>query len=161
MTLGMDSQTLDAFIPVYDVIPNKWEESREVIVEQLKMITNGVNIREIGWYLDEELLTGKSFIPGVPPVGDSSPPQYRQILRKVFDFSPLVPGVNFRAHGVKVDTNFTLIQLYAAGTNVGALNGEPIPNGADTITYDVNNIYITVAAGYTRSFCVMEYMQEL
>jgi len=53
------------------------------------------------------------------------------------------------------------MQLYAAATNDTALTGEPIPNGADTITYDATNINITVAAAYTRCWAVIEYIQEI
>ena len=162
MTNPLDSQLLESYVPVYDVIPDKWDDARPFIVEQLKQLANGVNAREIGFYLDTELLSGKAFIPGLPVLPlNSTPQQFRSILRIVVDFSPLVAGVNTRAHNVLVDANFTLMQLYAAATDSVALTGEPIPNGADTISYDVNNIIITVAKGYNRAFAVMEYIQEL
>lgn len=161
MTLGLDSQELESYVPVYDTVPEKWEDARPFLVEQLKKISNGVNIREIGWYLDQELLSGKAFIPGAAPAGNSSPQQYRQILRVVVDFGALAIGVNTKAHNVLVNANFSLMQLYAAATNAVAMTGEPIPNGADTITYDATNIIITVAAAYTRCWAVMEYIQEL
>lgn len=161
MTLGMDSQNLESYVPVYDVIPDQWENARPFIVEQLKKITNGLNIREIGFYLDEELLSGKAFIPGVNVQGNNSPSQFRQILRKVVDFGALAIGVNSKPHGVVVDANFSLMQLYAAATNSTALIGEPIPNGADTISYTATDIVITVAAAYDRCWACFEYIQEL
>ena len=156
MTLGMDSQELESYVPVYDSAPEEWKDARPFIVEQLKKISTAINIREIGFYLDTELLSGKAFIPS-----NNSPQQFRQVLRIVIDCSPLVIGANTFAHGITVDSRFTLIQLYAAATNATALTGEPIPNGTDTITYNVNNIIITVTAAYTRCFAVMEYLQEL
>ena len=47
----LDSQTLESYVPVYDVVPEKWEEARPFLVEQLKKISEGVNTREIGFFL--------------------------------------------------------------------------------------------------------------
>ncbi len=162
--MSFDSQNLESFLPVYDTVPEKWEEGRQFLVEQLKKISNAVNVREIGYFLDEEVLTGQQFIPGAPSAPtapNSTPLQFRSIFRIVVDFSPLIVGANTRPHGVTIDARFTLMHLYAAATNAGALTGEPIPNGADTISYDATNIIITVAAAYTRCFAVMEFIQEL
>lgn len=157
-----DSQILESYVPVYDVVPEKWEDARPFVVEQLKKISTAVNIREIGWFLDEELLSGKAFIPGTNNLMDGgTSQQYRQILRKVIAFPGLVIGVNTQPHGITVDSNFSLIQLFGAATNATALTGEPIPNGADTITYNAVNIVITVGAAYTRAWAVIEYIQEL
>lgn len=157
-----DDQQLESFVPVYDAVPDKWEDARPFIVEQLKRLANAVNIREIGWFLDQELLSGKAFIPGAEAMSDLSTSQvFRTILRKVIVFPGLTIGVNTQPHGVVVDANFSLIQLFGAATNAVAFTGEPIPNGADTITYDATNIIITVGAAYTRAFAVIEYIQEL
>jgi hypothetical protein len=162
MTIPIDSQNLESYVPVYDAAPKTWEEGMPFIVEQLKKLANAVNAREIGFFLDQELLSGKSFIPGVNIVSDGgSSQQFRTILRKVIPFPGLVIGVNTQPHGITVDANFSLMQLYAAATNSTALIGEPIPNGADTISYDVNNIIITVAAAYDRAWAVCEFIQEL
>src|SRR6266436_7417221 len=161
MTLSVDSQQLESYVPVYDVAPKEWEEARPFIVEQLKKLATSINIREIGWYLDQELLSGKAFIPGTNNILDGgTSQQFRTILRVVVTFPGLTIGLNSQPHGVIVDANFSLIQLYGAATNATAFTGEPIPNGADTITYDATNINITVAAAYTRAWAVMEYIQE-
>jgi len=162
MTIPIDSQNLESYVPVYDVAPKTWEEGMPFIVEQLKKLANAVNAREIGFFLDQELLSGKSFIPGVNIANNGgSSQQFRTILRKVITFPGLTVGLNTQPHGVTVDANFSLIQMFGAATNATTLKGEPLPNGADTITYDVTNIYVTVAAAYTRAWVVMEYIQEL
>lgn len=162
MTLSMDSQNLESYVPTYDVAPEKWEEGRAFIVEQLKKQANAINVREIGFLLDQELLTGKSFIPGVNIASDGgSSQQFRSILRKVIVFPGLTIGVNTQPHGITVDANFSLIQLWGSATNASTLTGEPIPNGSDTISYTATNIIITVAAAYTRAWAIMEYIQEL
>jgi len=157
-----DSQILESYVPVYDVIPEKWEQARPAIVEQLKRIANAVNLREIGFFLDEELLSGKAFLPGTNNILDAgTSQQFRSILRKVIVFPGLSSGINTQPHGITVDANFSLIQLFGAATNATTFTGEPIPNGADTIKYDSTNIIITVAAAYTRAFVIIEYIQEL
>ncbi len=157
-----DNQILESYVPVYDVIPEKWEQARGIVVEQLKKISNAVNIREIGWFLDEELISGKSFIPGVNNVASGATnQQFRTILRKVIVFPGLVVGVNSQPHGINIDANFSLIQLWASATNATTLTGEPIPNGLDIINYDAVNINILVGAAYTRAWAFIEYIQEL
>lgn len=160
--MSFDSQNFESYVPVYDTVPEKWEDARPFLVEQLKKISNSVNIREIGWYLDEELLSGKAYIPsaGQMAAGETSQ-QYRQIFRKVIVFPSLIAGVNTQPHGITIDGNFTLIQLFASATDAVAFTGEPVPNGADTLSYDATNIYITTALAYTRGVAVIEYLLEL
>lgn len=160
MSMFSESQQLESYVPVYDAIPDKWEQAQPFLVEQLKKISNAVNAREIGFWLDEELLSGKQFFPGSANAATNQ--TFRSMLRKVIDFSPLVGGVpKVVAHGILFDTSFSLIQLYAGATNSGTLVAEPIPNGADRITMDATNITITAAGSYDRCFCTCEYMQEL
>lgn len=162
MTVPIDSQRLESFVPVYDAVPPKWEEARPFLVEHLKKVSNAINIRQIGWFLDEELLSGNLFIPGLNnDQSDGTSQQFRTILRKVIEFPGLTAGVNTQPHGIAIDGNFSLIQLFGAATNATAMTGEPLPNGADTISYDATNIIITVAAAYTRAWAVIEYIQEL
>ncbi len=162
MTLSLDSQQLESYVPVYDAVPEKWEDARPFIVEQLKKLANGVNSREIGFFLDQELLSGKAFIPGVNIASEGgSSQQFRTVLRKVITFPSLSIGTNSQLHGITVDANFSLIQMFGGATDATALTGEPLPNGSDTITYDSTKVYVTVAAAYTRAWVIMEYMQEL
>lgn len=154
MTTPPQAELLDSFVPVYDVLPEDWDEARQFLVEQLKKMSNAINIREIGWFLDQELLSGQQFFPGT--VDNQN---FRSILRIVVDFSPLAIGITSLPHGVTVDANFSLIDLWGSATNATAMTGNPInqPN----ITYDATNINITSANAYTRAYAVMLYIQEL
>jgi hypothetical protein len=160
MTSSFDSQNFESYVPVYDAVPDKWEDARPFIVEQLKKISTGVNVRTIGFYLDEELLSGNQFIPGVaaltPPI--QAQPQFRQIFRKVIDFSPMTPGANSRAHDIVFDANFTLIEIYGAATNTGALTADPITFASPAM--DVTNVNVTSAGSYNRAFVVIHYLLE-
>lgn len=157
----MDSQQLESFVPVYDMVPEKWEEGRQFLVEHLKKISNAINIRTIGWYLDEELLSGNAFIPSIPaPNNNSVPLQARQILRKVVDVSPLIAGVNPPdLHGIVFDANFTLIDLWVSGTNSGTLTARRI-TGNDVLMNSTAFV-ITSPQAFNRAFAVVEYIQEV
>lgn len=170
MTIGIDSQNLESFVPVYDAIPESWDQARPFIVEQLRKISDGVNIREIGWYLDQELLSGKAFIPGVNNETGGTSQQFRQILRIVIDFGTLPNNTSKTVpHGITVDDNFTLIQMYAAATDPINLISFPIPfaatsTGAVQMFMNATDILIstnTDRTSFTRCFVVIEYLQEL
>jgi len=153
------SQNLESYVPVYDAVPEEWEDAREFLVEHLKKISNAVNIREIGWHLTEELLSGKQFTP--PAVVTGASDQYRSIFRKVIDCSPLIAGANTFAHDINFNASFTLMQLYGAATDSLAFIAIPLPNDVDSLSMDATNINITVSAPYDRCFVVVEYILEL
>lgn len=154
--MTFSSQEFESYLPVYDAVPEKWEDARGFFVEQLKRIAQAVNVREIGFFIDEEVLSGKAFIPSSLNVSGTSE-QFRTILRKTFLFGPIIIGVNTTPHGVVVDANFKLIQEVASGTNIGALTGDNIP----AVGYDVNNIIVTSTKAYDACVVIFEYIQEL
>jgi hypothetical protein len=160
---NITSQEFESYVPVYDSVPEKWEEAREFLVEHLKKISNAVNVREIGFFLDEELLSGKQFIPTarMSGIGSSNSQQFRTILRKVINMSPLAAGANSKAHGITFDSNFTLISLWCGATNSGTLNALQMPNNTDSVKMDATNITINCSAAYDRAFAVVEYCQEV
>lgn len=152
------SQELESYVPVYDAIPDKWEEAQQFLTEVLKEMSNAINFREIGFYLDEELLSGKSFIPGVTPPGDN-PGIFRQILRKVVDVGPLVAGANAIPHGVLFDANLTSIDSWVEATNSTTLQAVTLvyPN----LVINGPTININSPGAYDRAYLIWEYTQEL
>jgi len=164
----MNSQQFETYVPVYDMVPEKWEEARQFLVEHLKKISNAVNIREVGFFLDEELLSGKSFIPGVTLPGN--PSIARSVFRKVIEFGTLPnAGTKFVPHGIVFNNNFTLIQLFGSATDPIGLTALPLPLAAAApfqIELYMNSTDIIVVTGsarsnYTRVFVVVEYILEL
>jgi hypothetical protein len=155
MTVTIDNSQIDeAYLPIYSYIPEDEGELRDFLVEQFRRISNAVNVREIGFFLNEQVLSGKQFIPGV-----NNNQAFRSVFRTVVDFSPLSTGTTSKPHGITINSSFSLIDLWGSGTNASALTGNPInqPN----ITYDATNINITSAAAYTRCYAVIEYILEL
>lgn len=161
MTTPIDSQIFESFVPVYDAVPAKWEEARPFIVEHLKKVSNAINIRQIGWFLDEELLSGNLFIPGLSnDENDGTSQQYRTILRKVVDVGPLVAGVNAPiAHGVNFDANLTSIDSWVEATNSNTLQAVKLVY--PQLVINGPNIDINSPAVFDRAFFIWEYIQEL
>ncbi len=154
-----DSTFFDSYLPVYDAVPESWEEAKPFLVEVLKKISEVTNRREIGWLLDEEVLTGKAFIPAtINNTGEQAP--YRQVLRKVVDLGALIVGVNPGVnHGIVFDMRFTLIDMWVAGTNSGTLTARVI-NGNDVLM-TATQIIVTSPQIFNRAFCFIEYIQEI
>ena len=162
--MNQDSTFFDSYLPVFDSLPDDWEDAKPALLEFLRKISETVNVREIGWFLDEELLSGKQFIPSnAYDTTQGIPAQFRSIFRKVIEFpAGLTSGpANSQPHGIIVDAAFKLISMFGAATNANTLTGEPLPNGPDTISYDATNVYVTVASNYTYGVVTMEYIQEL
>ena len=152
------AQQFESYLPLYDTVPESWEEGRQFLVEQLKKISDAVNAREIGWFLDEELLSGKQFIPSTTnPTGEMQ--QFRSVFRIVVDVSPLVAGANTKPHNITVDANFTLIDMWVAATRSAAPISQVITDS--NVTIDATNININSPGNFNRAFCVIEYIQEL
>ena len=167
MTTSLN-QEFEAYLPVYDAIPEEWSLGRQFLVEQLKRISNAVNVREIGWFLDEELLSGKQLFS---TANSSTNQQFRSVLRKVIDFGSLPnAGTKSVPHSILFDVNFTLISLWGAATDPVNFIAIQIPFASPTLneniklTMDATNINITTAINYstyTRCLVTAEYVQEL
>ena len=153
-----EAQQFETFVPVYDAIPEKWEDAQEFLVEHLKKISNAVNIREVGWFLDEELLSGKQFVPSANnPTGEQQ--QARSVLRIVVNVSPLVIGANTFAHNITVDLNFTLIDLWVAATASATPRAQLITD--TNVWLDATSIHINSPLAFDTACCVIEYIQEV
>lgn len=154
-------QLFESYVPVYDYVPDKWEDARAFITEQFKKISNAVNVREIGWFLDEELLSGKQFIPSnATALVQGTAPQFRSVLRKVVNCGPLVAGVNPPiAHGVIFDANLTSIDSWVEATN--SVTFQAVTLVSPELVINGNFINITSPGAFDRAIFVWEYTQEL
>lgn len=153
------SQILESYVPVYDAIPESWEEAKPFLVENLKKISNAVNIREIGWYLDEQLLSGKAFYPGVSTSANNVTQQFRQILRKVVPLGALVVGINLINHGIVVDFRFKLIQSWVSATDTIALRSMTLTD----LSVEILGPQIQIISPYNfdTADAFIEYIQEI
>ncbi len=156
-----DNEIFQSYVPVYDVAPEKWEEGRAFVVEQFKRMANAINVREIGFYIDEEVLSGKALYPGQNErVDGGSSQQFRTILRKVIIFGAITAGTNSQLHGINNDANFTLIQLWASATNSTTFRSVTFGDW-DSVYIQGNTVYVISDGTYDRCNVFIEYTQEL
>lgn len=164
-----DSENEVFYLPEYDVIPDQWSEAKGFLVEALTFMADSINAKEIGWYYDTITDTGKKFIP---VTNEATSNQWRTVFRKVIDTGALPDTTTTNtAHGITIDDDFSLIDLYGGATKpASAYASVPLPFAsgtlADNISVDVDatNINITTSkdySAYTRSYVVIEYMQEV
>lgn len=149
------SEDQQSYLPLYDTMPDDWQEGRQFIVENFKKISEAVNIREIGWVLQEQLLTGKNFQPT-----ETNSQEFRSIFRKLLNFSPLATGTKTVAHGITFNSSFTLLQIYGGATNTTTLTAAPIPGGTMTVTMDATNVTVTSPSDFQRAWVTIEYILE-
>ena len=116
--MSISSQQFESYLPVYDTVPEKWEDARAFLVEELKKISNAVNVRQIGWYIDEEVLAG-GFLYSL-----TNTQQFRTIFRKSIEFGTL-PNSSAKsvAHSIPVDGTFKLVRIWLAASDPVGLTG--------------------------------------
>lgn len=164
-----DSQQYLYYLPIYDPLPTEWQEAQNALVERFTRYAEAINAKEIGWYYDTEVDTGKKFIP----VSNSATSNnWRTIFRMVVDTGGL-PNTTTKSvsHGITVDDNFTLIKLWGSATKpTSSYSALPLPYASSTlndnisINMDATNINIITAkdyTAYTKSYVIAEYIQEV
>lgn len=167
--MGESSENLSTYVPVYDFLPDTWEEGRQALLDYLREIANGINVRDVGGYYKTETLTGQNFVPSI------SNDQQRAVFRKVIDIGGLIdfsvgaPATKSVAHGVSINANTHFTKIYGTATNpstafiplpfVSSVSvGECIELSLDAT--NVNLISSFDYSGFTKAFVVLEYTQE-
>jgi hypothetical protein len=161
------SSVYDTFVPVFSTSPEKPEDLRNFTTEQLRIHATGINVREVGWMVNTQLLTGKRFLPGTSTGGVG----FRSVFRIVVNFGALPnTGTKSVAHGIQtVDANFSLVQMWASATKpTVAYSALPIPY-VDTagnvieLNMDATNVNISTTAdysAYTICYVVIEFLLQ-
>lgn len=169
--MTIPSDDLQIYVPVYDVIPDEWEDGRNFLMEKLRLMSDSINRRDFGFYIDREILNGQVFIPG------TSSQEYRQIFRKVINLGGLnnftITNPQTVAHGITTNTNTFITRIYGAATDPGASSitaAFPLPHYSSAgrflvLEMDATNIIITAIpafdwSAYTRAYVVVEYVQQ-
>lgn len=160
------AQELQTYLPVYDTIPDNWDEAKATLVENLKKMTNVINTKERGTMFLEQILSGGQLF-GTTTSGQ----QPRSIYRTVINFGPL-PNATSKsvAHNINIDVNFTLFDLSISATNPTALTSFSLKYWSQDATEDIvisltsTNVVVTTLSDYsmfTRSIVTIEYVLEL
>lgn len=169
------SNDFDSFIPVYNSIPDEWQDARQFLIERLREITDSSNSKDYGLYIDRQTLNGQEWLP------NGTATKYRECIRKVIDIAPLpdfgAVGLDPKrvAHGITFSENTCITRLYGAATDPSASSitlGIPLPyvqmaGGAHIgIEIDGTNIIIngdgaTDYSAYTCAYIVVEWIDEV
>jgi len=162
--MGSPDQNNNNFVRNYSAIPEEWKESQQFLTEHLREVSAGVNIRDIGLYQKDEILTGQQFVPSA-----AKPTVLRNVFRKVIDTGALTNLTTPRtvAHGITISANTIVTKIYGAATDPST-SFIPLPFASSAgnnieLEMDGTNIILTSAANlpaYTASYVVVEYMQE-
>lgn len=163
--MGAPDENLSNFVRSYNAIPDKWEESQQFLTEHLREVSAGINVRDVGFYQETEILTGQQFIPST-----TNPTVLRNVFRKVIDTGALssLTTPQTVAHGITVTANTIVTRIYGAATDPST-SFIPLPfidvGGGNHIGLSMNSTNIILKSavnysGYTTSYVVVEYMQE-
>ncbi len=172
---------LGAFVPTTNI----WDPSeilstevtspefKELLVrlyQNLKDMSESINIRDAGYYAREEFVNGQIFFPN-PSLSSTTAqvPDFRQVFRKVINFGGLPnSGTTSIAHGLTITSGFSFTRIYGCATDPST-SFIPIPFASPTdaenikITVDTTNVNITTGSdrtGYTTTYCVLEYIKS-
>lgn len=170
------NERLGQFAPVYDYIPEDWDEGRRTLVQALRETANVANAGVRGNHVEAEVISGKTWTAKARATL-SDPIVYRNVMRKVIDLGGLndfsVTSPQNVAHGITTNANTFITALYGAASDPGASTltaGIPLPY-VDTsalgacigLRMDATNIILVSAtdySAYTRAWIVVEYVQE-
>lgn len=163
------------FISEVFLFPEQYNDDfRLQLRKYLNDIVISLNIKENGFYIENEVPTGALFIPTFSTDTETNA-QYRPIFRKVVDFGAL-PNNSTKTvpHGISTTENYSVIHLYGVATQPGVstlASSIPIPqagipnNDRIELEIDSTNVIITTAkntrSDYTRTFVTIEYIKEI
>lgn len=176
-SVGAYLATTDVFdIAAVDRIKSIDPELKDFLIK-LTQATNkiriGVNLREAGYYVEEEFVNGQLwFEKSGLDSSTAQTPQHRQVSRKTFNFEAL-PNATSKtvAHGLTVNDQLTFTRIYGVASDTTGHTYIPIPyssisaaNNGIELSVDATNITINTGAvdrtAYDTCYIILEYIQE-
>lgn len=162
------------FQPESYLFPEEFDETFIVKLRQyLNDIAVSLNVKETGFFVEDEVATGQLFIPTFSSTTAANL-NYRPVYRTVVDFGAL-PNTATKSvpHGITTTQNYSIVHLYGAATDPGVstiTSALPIPYASATaantveLNMDATNVNITTGidrTAYTRTFVVIEYIKTV
>ena len=149
-------------------------EFKELLVRLYQNINNialVLNIKDSGYYSNQEFLNGQLFFPNTLQNNDPlDSPDFRQVFRTTVNFGALPnAGTISIPHNIDVNNGYTLTRMYGAATNTSSTSFLPIPYASPTLNKNIElnaddtNVNITTAidySGYTTCYCILEYLKN-
>ena len=153
------------------IIPENWDEARNVLMEYLRANAYSLNDKDIGHYVLVSELNGQKWFSRT---GATNANTLRFAFRKVLNFGALPnAAATAVAHGITTNANTTFTRIYGCATDPGATSitsAIPIPfadpavlANAIRIEVDATNVTITTAANYSAystCYVVLEWLQN-
>lgn len=143
------------------VLPEGWQEARNILNDDIREINYAVNAREVSIYETAPQSTGQRWF-----TADDNQTK-RGVKRKVVNFGALPDTTSSSvAHGITVTAN-TLFTKITAVANDPSTKFVPLPwvkaDGSERVEIyaDGTNVVITTnfdATGYTTCYVILEYM---
>lgn len=128
-------------------------------------IANAVNVREIGNYLQQEIVTGSILFSNASP-SDTFP-----VFRKVINFGALpFPSPKPVPHGINFTDEFRMLKCWICATDPTAIEfiqfsfADPTTAQALSMRVTATNVVVTSNFDYsnfTSSIAVLEYVKRL
>lgn len=175
-------QEQGAFLPTTDVFDRSVIDTIDINSPEFKdflvrlyqttnNIANAVNIRDAGYYIQDEFVNGQVWFENTALSSTTSQaPEYRQVWRKVINFGAL-PNTATKtvAHGITMTDDYTFTRIYGAASDTTGHTYLPIPFAHATVaniielSVDATNVSITTGinrAAYDTCYVVLEYIKQ-
>jgi hypothetical protein len=159
-------KALNSYTPPNIIIPQRWEDARSIIEERIIKDAYATNAREIGQYVEDEIVTGQQWS------SPNDPNTFQQTFRKVINLGGLVDytatPTQTEAHGLTVDSGFTVTRIYGTASDQGTMY-MPLPFtdsagvGNIELCMDGTNIILRSTVDYsafTVACVVVEFIRE-
>lgn len=169
---GLFLPTTQTFDPSLVGEDKKLKELMARLYQAINSISVVVNIKEGGYYIQNEFVTGALFFPNPALTSQTAQqPTYRQIYRLIVDFGSL-PNNSTKSvpHGLLIDARFRIVLISAASTKPTAAFSEiPIPYSSTTaadiieLNIDATDVNITTHSdktAYTLTTVIIEYIKQ-
>lgn len=171
-----DAAELGLFVPTTQIwnleglnIDPKLQPLFLQLYQNINNIATALNLKETGYYAQEEMVIGKQYYPD-PALGSNTSqyPQYRQVFRKVIDFGALPnSGTKQVAHGIDVNNRLKFTHIYGVANDTSGHKYIPLPYAHPTerviLNVEGNNAQVNTATDMTRydtTYVVLEYIKQ-
>lgn len=162
------------FQPDIFLFPEQYNDDfRLQLRKYLNDIAVALNVKENGFYVEDEIPTAGLFIPTFSTT-TSANTKFRPMFRTVVDFGALPNnGTKTVPHGITTTQDYSIIKLQGGATEPGvstinsalAIPMDGIPNNERvSLEIDATDVIIKTSmdrSNYTRTFIVIEYIKEI
>ncbi len=151
-----------------EVTSSEFKELMVRLYQNLNTMALNLNIRDAGYYSEEEFVNGQTYFPNPDLTGATEQTAtFRQVFRKVINFGAL-PNTALKSveHELTINDAFSFTRIYGTASDPIAGTYIPLPYaGANAIELNVNrtNINITTTSNrtaFTITYIVLEYIKS-